>query len=378
MIWRIGFDKSEAKQAGKEAGKAQSKETSRDSGGGRGAFAGGVIGGLLGNLLASVKQLFDPLSAIAGLLIAALFPLLKPFLILFIKVGLLLFKWLSAAVGGLGGDGAGTTTEINDQGEKVNKAGKGLVSSLFLIGGIIAGVVAALMGAPALLIAGVAILGGLLVSKVGEFFINMLLKFFTWIDETFGTNFIEPLKVYFQGIADVGQGLFDMFKSLLSLDFLGVWEGFKKFSKGAVGIIIGMFMLLFETLKSTFLVSWEILGGIGSWMWDKLKAVFTKSFNALRNLGSIIKDKILSFIPFGGGGGGSSVNDAIITPNGDIIRTNPNDYLIATKTPENLGGGGSGGGSSINVNINGGMITEEVARDIGKILQRELNLGGGF
>lgn len=31
-----------------------------------------------------------------------------------------------------------------------------------------------------------------------------------------------------------------------------------------------------------------------------------------------------------------SVNDAIITPNGNVISTHPDDYLIATKTPENL------------------------------------------
>jgi hypothetical protein len=34
-----------------------------------------------------------------------------------------------------------------------------------------------------------------------------------------------------------------------------------------------------------------------------------------------------------------SVNDAIITPSGKVISTHPEDYLIATKTPENLGGG---------------------------------------
>jgi hypothetical protein len=42
---------------------------------------------------------------------------------------------------------------------------------------------------------------------------------------------------------------------------------------------------------------------------------------------------------------GSNVSDAIISPSGNVISTHPDDYLIATKTPETLGGGGS-----VNVN----------------------------
>ena len=34
----------------------------------------------------------------------------------------------------------------------------------------------------------------------------------------------------------------------------------------------------------------------------------------------------------------TSVNDAVITPKGQVIKTNPSDYLIATKTPQTLGG----------------------------------------
>lgn len=37
----------------------------------------------------------------------------------------------------------------------------------------------------------------------------------------------------------------------------------------------------------------------------------------------------------------TSVNDAIITPSGNVISTAPDDYLIATKTPETLGGAGN-------------------------------------
>ena len=43
-----------------------------------------------------------------------------------------------------------------------------------------------------------------------------------------------------------------------------------------------------------------------------------------------------------------SVHDAIITPRGDVVTTDPKDYLIATKTPKTLVGGGA---PTINFNV---------------------------
>ena len=50
----------------------------------------------------------------------------------------------------------------------------------------------------------------------------------------------------------------------------------------------------------------------------------------------------------------TSVNDAVISPSGEIISTSPDDFLIATKTPETLGGGGP------NVNMSG-VINELIS-----------------
>ena len=67
-------------------------------------------------------------------------------------------------------------------------------------------------------------------------------------------------------------------------------------------------------------------------------------------------------------------SDAIITPGGQVIQTNPSDYLIATKTPGALCGGGGG----ITININGGnyldsqgatMIANELAKQINRSLR---------
>lgn len=374
MIWTIGFDRAEAKRAGKEAGKAQSKEADKDKGGG-GAFAGGLVGSLLGSLLSSVQALFTPLSAISGLLVATLFPILKPFLILFIKVGILLYKWLNKSLAGLGGTSGGTAVDS----EGIVKSSDSLKSALFLIGAIIGGIAAAFLGAPALIIAAAAILGGLLLSTVGGFLSDVILRFFQWIDNILGTNFLEPLRMFFDGVSNIWNGLWNTLKSLLSLDFKGVWEGLKQMLIGVVQVLGGVFGFAWEFLKFVLISNFNGIKSAMATVWDFLKSAFIKSFEAIKTLGSWIANKIkgaLSSILSFGRRSATSVNDAIITPSGDIIRTNPSDYLIATKTPGALGG--SGGSSKIDVNINGGLITEDVARQIGKIIMRTIKSGGSF
>lgn len=54
-----------------------------------------------------------------------------------------------------------------------------------------------------------------------------------------------------------------------------------------------------------------------------------------------------------------SVNDAIITKQGQVIQTHPDDYLLATKTPGALGGGGS----RVVINVNN-TISNEADIDI--------------
>ncbi len=47
----------------------------------------------------------------------------------------------------------------------------------------------------------------------------------------------------------------------------------------------------------------------------------------------------------------TSVNDAVITPQGKVIKTHPEDYLFATKTPQALVSGHGGGVPKINFNL---------------------------
>jgi hypothetical protein len=68
-----------------------------------------------------------------------------------------------------------------------------------------------------------------------------------------------------------------------------------------------------------------------------------------------------------------SVNDAIISPDGNIITTDPKDYLIATKDPKSLAGGGS-----VNIYIDN-MIGEDVfAEKLGDRIIQNFKMANRF
>jgi hypothetical protein len=62
------------------------------------------------------------------------------------------------------------------------------------------------------------------------------------------------------------------------------------------------------------------------------------------------------------------VNDAIIAPNGNVISTHPDDYLIATKNPQALAGGG------LTININTMIGDDAYAEELGNRIIRVLAL----
>ena len=75
----------------------------------------------------------------------------------------------------------------------------------------------------------------------------------------------------------------------------------------------------------------------------------------------------------------TKVNDAVITPGGQVIQTDPADYLFATKNPGSLANNASGHSSTtVVVNINGGnyldaqganMIARAFAKEVGRQLK---------
>ena len=148
---------------------------------------------------------------------------------------------------------------------------------------------------------------------------------------------------------------------------------------GAViaGLIAGAYLLY---------KNWDtIIEGIKG-LWEGLKAFFTplieglvKQFERLVAVVRRVLDGIQAVRDGASAVGGAissgvrrivGVNDAIISPKGDIITTHPDDYLIATKNPHSLGGGQT----VINITGNTFMTDDEVAERVGDLIFRKLTL----
>ncbi len=108
-------------------------------------------------------------------------------------------------------------------------------------------------------------------------------------------------------------------------------------------------------------------------LWDSITALPQQIWDKIRGLASLIAEKIKDVIPsvpsltslrdkF--------VGDAIITPRGDIIHTDPNDTLYASKN--------GGMGKTINVYITLDRREEDVANQIKRELITELDKFGRF
>lgn len=128
-------------------------------------------------------------------------------------------------------------------------------------------------------------------------------------------------------------------------------------------LIVGLVLWLVTYLQEKIPEWIDKLKEFGQWIWDEATKILTSSLKVLSGIGSWIKNKVMGFFSFGGGG--KSVDDAIISPSGDIITTDPADYIIATKNPAGL----VGQGTTINIKVDGFVGDEEtLANKIGKAL----------
>jgi hypothetical protein len=101
---------------------------------------------------------------------------------------------------------------------------------------------------------------------------------------------------------------------------------------------------LFNMLKGLVMLFTDPIEGVkllGQGLYDFVIAPFEGLFGAIKGI-------------FGGGGNDSgydkgasdSIDDGVITPTGEVIKTNPMDYIMAVKNPFDMLGGLFGGGSS--------------------------------
>lgn len=318
------------------------------------AMLGGIAAGIFG-ILSSVQVVQDLLGLVSGLLNYLVAPLV-PILITILKPVLVMLNALMGLM----------FTFFQDP---VGMIRKGLEA--------ITGKVAELLGIDPEKFSGWIATIMKFVKDVGDLFKNI----FAFLNKLFTGDFVGA----FKALLPILKSLWLILKDL----FMMAWEGLKVVLMIAWAVMkkvfFGAWRLLFVVLKKSWeaLVnfgqwiwdgitvilskSWELLKDIGQWIWDTMVSVFTTAFDVLKNIGTWIKDKILGVVG-GGGGTETKVGDAIIRPDGSVIRTDPRDFLIATKNPGNLGGGST----TININI-AGSADQNTVNEVIRRLRFELS-----
>lgn len=151
------------------------------------------------------------------------------------------------------------------------------------------------------------------------------------------------------GAADIIGGIFKIVKGIFSLDFGMVAEGLGQGLMGALGFFYQLPIAIFNTLMDMFptlmsaITAWfgSIGGQITAFFWDLLPEW------AVRFLGGATTSAA-SQLNMEAAAPTESVNDGVLQ-NGNVISTDPADFLIASKNPSALAGqiGGGDGTSAL-------------------------------
>ena len=155
-------------------------------------------------------------------------------------------------------------------------------------------------------------------------------------------EFIMPI---FTDIASIlGKVLvpaFQLIGKALSIVF-GILKPIFSFILAVVGGIVGLFGSVIEVFVNGFGFVADVIGQIGDYIEKYIISPIRSFFDGI---GSFIST-LGGLFGFGGSSESASegVNDGVISPDGDIISTNPSDFLLATKNPAGLAQEVSAGG----------------------------------
>lgn len=136
---------------------------------------------------------------------------------------------------------------------------------------------------------------------------------------------LESFKVLFRGFAKVLDGI-------VNLDIKMVFDGLVMIVDGAFSVIADAVEGVLDLIDGAINKIGELTG---LWSNVDLSGAY-EGFMNMFGIGSTVK-----------------VNDAIITPSGQVIQTDPADYLIATKNPGSISGGSN---TEVVINFDGAKI----------------------
>jgi len=256
-----------------------------------------------------------------------------------------------------------------------------------------------------------------LLAGVGDYVIPLIAGVVNSLFKAFGIDLIDSLSRGLISLTDkISDGVVTFSTGVSQLFSGKLLEGLSNMIFGIVEILIGIGLWLIETIVTGMgdLGEWinsiiaditgiDLVGGIssiiegiintlipiGGWIYSTLISVLKRGFDmvvTVFNIGKSIYDSMMSVINaavakatslisgvvseakkgfdnfVAAGKKTIGISDAIITPSGQVIQTDPADYLIATKNPGSLGGG------SVIININNPTVRDD--RDIDIIIER--------
>lgn len=188
-------------------------------------------------------------------------------------------------------------------------------------------------------------------------------------------------------VVDKAVELWTQFKDWLA----ALWGIITENTLAALEMLYGIIVPAIEKIKEVWNAVWGAVGDFFKTIWDAIKETVRESvdwimdkiqpaidmamklIDLVKNLGKTAGkagSTSLDFLSSGvsslisRGRKVSNVDDAIITPQGNIIRTNPNDWLFATKNP-------AGMGASLVITGNT-FLDERAAEKFGDILVKRL------
>lgn len=165
------------------------------------------------------------------------------------------------------------------------------------------------------------------------------------------SNLSTPISAL-KTIIETTTSVLNVFKTKITETWQSIKDSFADIWKR---VKIGFYTLITTIVEALRKV--KIFGNIEGWRFESTKAgLYHKQKNG--NMINVTKDTI------------DDIDDGIITPNNQVIKTNPKDYIIAMKQPQKLASAYGAGGGTYTININANVRNDNDIRQIKNELER--------
>lgn len=343
---KLSVNKSKGNDFGAAAGAVIGTEIAEEERKGSKNKEGGILGmaalgGFLGAILSNLKPIRDLLSVIGGILQIFLMPvliLLKPFLVLFLRLGLFLYKLFNKSKNGDG------PVSSKLQGLKMDDQTGGLAGIFSKITNFVIDI----LGFFGDIFFGIGF-------AIGDFLYNYVISpisnLITNLILTISDGIVNAIQWLMESMGNAFQWIKNVSENIWQWVVLGFQRVINFGSQ-----IWGFFAQGLENIKD-----------LGSRIWELLK----NGLKSLANLGERIWAFIKSAMGSIFGGKSTSVNDALITSNGQIVRLNPNDNVMAFQDFKSVSDYSGKSGGNINITVHGFVGDEDTLADkISKALSK--------